>query len=235
VGGGGDINCGFYLLALDRGMKSFLRVMIVVLVGQLISSAALATITIQSVPVGDLDNPNDPLTSNIYGAVNHDHYIGAYETTVGQYTAFLNAVAATDTEGLYNSEMTTDLNVAGIAQNGSPGNYSYSVIGSALHRTTYVSWGDAAHLQIGCKTDSQPERKTLIPPKTAPTRSTEQQSIRHSSRLLVIRAPGGSSQRPASGIRRRTISQRPKVATQMAIGSMGQGQTPLSIQINRPG
>ena len=57
---------------------------------------------------------------------------------------FLNAVAATDTYALYNSSMATDLNAAGISRSGSPGSYTYGVVGSANHPITYVSWGDAA-------------------------------------------------------------------------------------------
>jgi formylglycine-generating enzyme required for sulfatase activity len=64
--------------------------------------------------------------------------------TVGQYTAFLNAVAALDTYSLYNTSMATDLNIAGIARSGVSGSYTYSVIGSANHPVTYVNWGDAA-------------------------------------------------------------------------------------------
>ena len=101
-------------------------------------------VTIDTVPVGNAGNPNDPLTGNLYGGVNYDYRIGTTEVTVGQYTAFLNAVAATDTYFLYNGSMAFDLNIAGIARSGSPGSYSYSVIGSANKPVTYVSWGDAA-------------------------------------------------------------------------------------------
>ena len=101
-------------------------------------------ITIDTVPVGDVGNSDDLTTGNIFGGVNYAYNIGTTEVTVGQYTAFLNAVAATDTYELYNPSMATDLNSAGIAQTGSPGNYSYSLIGSANHPVTWVSWGDAA-------------------------------------------------------------------------------------------
>ena len=51
--------------------------------------------------VGDPGNPNDPLTGAptdygplpVRGAVPHVYGISKYETTIGQYTAFLNAVA----------------------------------------------------------------------------------------------------------------------------------------------
>ncbi|HTQ39852.1 MAG TPA: SUMF1/EgtB/PvdO family nonheme iron enzyme [Pirellulales bacterium] len=97
-----------------------------------------------TVPVGNPGNANDPDTGNVYGGVSYSYSIGTYDVTVGQHTAFLNAVAATDTYSLYNPSMASDGNVAGIQQNGSSGNYTHSVIGSANHPITYVSWFDAA-------------------------------------------------------------------------------------------
>ena len=105
---------------------------------------AAAGVNVSTVTVGTLGNPTDPLTGNQYGSVSYAYNIGKYEVTIGQYAAFLNAVAASDTYGLYNASMGTDLNIAGITQNGSTGNYSYSVVGSPNRPITYVSWGDAA-------------------------------------------------------------------------------------------
>lgn len=110
----------------------------------ILSAQAFAAITIDTVPVGNTGNPNDSNIGNHYGGVTYNYSIGKYDVTVGQYTAFLNAVAATDTYGLYNPSMATDLNVSGIAQNGTSGSYTYSVIGSPNHPITYVSWFDAA-------------------------------------------------------------------------------------------
>src|SRR5262249_21164061 len=42
------------------------------------------------------------------------------------------------------SEMGTNPTIAGIAQNGTSGNFTYSVIGPPNHPITYVSWYDAA-------------------------------------------------------------------------------------------
>ena len=104
-----------------------------------------AGITIDMVNIGNAGNAAD---TTGYGAVSYDHAIGKYEVTIRQYTAFLNAVAATDTYGLYHSNMGTNLNVAGITRSGSPGSYSYSVMNnsgnSANRPITYVSWFDAA-------------------------------------------------------------------------------------------
>jgi formylglycine-generating enzyme required for sulfatase activity len=79
-----------------------------------------------------------------FGAVPYTYRIGVVEVTIGQYTEFLNAVAAKDPYGLYNTMMATTANVAGIERSGSSGSHRYSVIGSALRPITYVSWWDAA-------------------------------------------------------------------------------------------
>lgn len=103
-------------------------------------------VTIEMVTVGNPGNAADATTG--YGAVAYDYRIGKYEVTIGQYAAFLNAVAATDTYSLYNSSMATNLNIAGISQAGSSGSYTYSVINNGGNSTnrpiTYVSWWDAA-------------------------------------------------------------------------------------------
>src|SRR5262245_17983068 len=101
-------------------------------------------VTIETVPVGDVGNPHDPQTGNLYGSVGYAYNIGKYEVTVGQYAAFLNAVAKTDTYSVYNFSMTDSRVIAGIARSGASGSYSYSVIGSANHPIAMVSWGDAA-------------------------------------------------------------------------------------------
>jgi formylglycine-generating enzyme required for sulfatase activity len=94
-----------------------------------------------TVLVGDPGNAAD---STGYGSVNYQYRIGQYEVSLTQYTAFLNAVAATDSYGLYNSIMASNLDIAGISRSGSSGSYNYSVIGSGNRPVTYVSWFDAA-------------------------------------------------------------------------------------------
>jgi formylglycine-generating enzyme required for sulfatase activity len=109
----------------------------------LAAPAGAAPITYQEVTVGNAGNANDT-GGGLIGAVAYDYQIGKYDVTIGQYTAFLNAVAATDTNSLYNSGMGTDLNIAGISQTGGSGSYTYSVLGSANRPITYVSWFDSA-------------------------------------------------------------------------------------------
>src|SRR5262245_41030020 len=113
-------------------MKSFLTFVIL-----LASAVSASAITIETVPVGDVGNANDPATGNLYGGANYAYSIGTYEVTVGQYAAFLNAVAATDTYALYNTRMATDLTIAGIARSGASGSYTYSIIDSPNHPITW--------------------------------------------------------------------------------------------------
>jgi formylglycine-generating enzyme len=108
------------------------------------SGASAGAITIATVPVRDPGNPSDPATGNVYGSVSYEYSIGTTEVTVGQYTAFLNSVATTDTYGLYTTYMQTGAYNPCITRSGTSGSYAYSVIGSANHPVTYVSWGNAA-------------------------------------------------------------------------------------------
>jgi len=116
-------------------------------------------VNIQTVIVGDAGNAADTTT---YGAVTNVFAIGKYEVTIGQYTAFLNSVARTNTNSyivnLWNASMASDLNIAGISRSGSgtlASPYVYSVIGPSgitpagasspgNRPITYVSWFDAA-------------------------------------------------------------------------------------------
>jgi len=122
----------------------------IILLACLAALASASTITIPLVTVGDPGNVADPATG--YGNVNYVYQIAEYDVTIGQYTAFLNAVAETsDPYGLYNTGMALRPLGAfwtlGIAQSGSLGNYSYSVAGSYSQAGNCpifdVSWGDS--------------------------------------------------------------------------------------------
>ena len=105
------------------------------------AASASGDVTIEMVTVGD---PGNAPSAEGLGAVPYTYRIGVYEVTIGQYAEFLNAVAANDTHGLYNTMMASNANVAGIERSGSTGSHRYRVIGSALRPITYVSWWDAA-------------------------------------------------------------------------------------------
>ena len=120
---------------------------ITAVVATLVASLAAADpdITLDWVTVGNALNTADDTG---YGAVDYEYRIGKYEITAGQYAEFLNAVAPTDTYGLYNSSMadsswgTWGCN---IERTGSSGSYSYSVAADWANRpVNYVSWGHAA-------------------------------------------------------------------------------------------
>jgi formylglycine-generating enzyme required for sulfatase activity len=135
------------------------------------------------VTVGNPRNAND---TTGYGAVNYEYQIGKYDVTIGQYRAFLNAVARFDPFLLYNESMATNLNIAGISRSGSIGSYSYDVIGSGNRPITYVSWFDAARFanwmangqptEYGAGSISTTEDGaydlTLVSGGTAPARNT---------------------------------------------------------------
>ncbi len=71
----------------------------------------VSAVTIDTVPVGNAGNGNSVWGR---GAVDYDYRIGKYEVTVGQYIEFLNAITKTDPYGLYNTQMATYLNGAGL-------------------------------------------------------------------------------------------------------------------------
>jgi formylglycine-generating enzyme required for sulfatase activity len=102
-------------------------------------------VTLETVTIGNPGNPNDQdYGSGAFGSVGSPYAMGKYEVTLNQYTAFLNAIAATDTFGLYDPSQGSDLTVRGIARSGVSGSYTYSVIGDGDRPVTYVSWLDAA-------------------------------------------------------------------------------------------
>ena len=90
--------------------------------------------------------------NRICGAVGYTFNMGKFEVTAGQYTAFLNAVAKTDTYGLYNTDMDSSAYGCQITRHGTSGNYTYDFSGRpsgvesdwAIRPVNYVSWGDAA-------------------------------------------------------------------------------------------
>ena len=124
-------------------MKRLNRALVLTLMSWgIMANNASAQITIDAVPVGNAGNANDPTTG--FGAVDYDYSIGTYEVTLNQYTAFLNAVGAADTYGLYRTAMGSDPRIMGITRSGAPGNYTYSVLGSGARPVTYVTWYSAA-------------------------------------------------------------------------------------------
>ena len=91
-------------------------------IGLLLLPGMASAVSIDWVAVGDPGNADD---TNGYGSVDYAYQMSVYEITNAQYVEFLNAVAATDTYGLYNTGMETS---GGISFSGSSGSYTYSAI-----------------------------------------------------------------------------------------------------------
>jgi sulfatase modifying factor 1 len=111
--------------------------------------------SVDFVTVGNPGNaPDTRYNSMSVGSVNYAYQIGKYEVTAGQYTEFLNAVAKSDPNGLYDLAMgdpsgmpnsgDQDLG-ANIQRSGSSPNYSYSVALDWANRpVNNVTFWDAA-------------------------------------------------------------------------------------------
>ena len=118
----------------------------------LCTTNASHAITIDWAIVGDIGNADAEDT--IVGGVDYEYRISKHEVTNSQYAEFLNATAATDTFGLYTTEMGSQT-WGGITRSGSSGSYSYSVKSDAVGQgpggsdytyankpVVYVSWYD---------------------------------------------------------------------------------------------
>ncbi len=105
--------------------------------------------TTMDLPLMAVGNPGNVADTRYYetpgyGAVDYAYNIGKFEVTAGQYTEFLNAVAATDSYGLYDTKMTDDSHGCQIQRGGASGSYTYSVATDWEDRpVNYVNWGDS--------------------------------------------------------------------------------------------
>jgi sulfatase modifying factor 1 len=133
------------------------------------ASSAFASIEIDTSYVGDIGNTAD---ASGYGAVGYGYSVGTYEVTNSQYVSFLNATAATDTHGLYNSSMNSSSH-GGISQSGSSGSFSYSVkAGMGNKPVNYVSFWDAARFTNYLTTGGTESGVYNLGGVTAPTNNT---------------------------------------------------------------
>lgn len=106
-----------------------------------------AQIVIQTVPIGNLGNANDPMSdvgegTRPFGGVAYAYGMGTTEVTNAQYAAFLNAVARSDPNSLYNANMAGSL--GGIVRTGTAGSFLYSTIsGRENNPVNYVTFWDS--------------------------------------------------------------------------------------------
>lgn len=122
-------------------------------VATVLAATTAYAITMDTVPVGNPGNAGELSGAGaggyapdaIVGAVDYTYNIGTYEVTSAQYVEFLNAVAASDPYGLYNTYMWSHDYGCKIQRSGSSGSYAYSVAADRADRpVNYVSWYDAA-------------------------------------------------------------------------------------------
>ena len=106
-------------------------------------STAHGTVTIPTVPVGNIGNAPEPTVLGPFGGVSYQYNIGATEVTNAQYAAFLNAVAYDDANSMYNTNMAGAF--GGITRSGPIGAFTYSTIaGRENNPVNFVSFWDAA-------------------------------------------------------------------------------------------
>ncbi len=123
----------------EARMNGVVRFVAMILAVVACGSAARA-IDVQTVPVGNPGNAGElpgagvggTGEDRICGAVNYAYRIGTVEVTAGQYVEFLNAVAVTDSYGLYHSAMDSDLFGCQITQHGVSGGYWYDFSGGGV-------------------------------------------------------------------------------------------------------
>ncbi|MEQ1854097.1 MAG: SUMF1/EgtB/PvdO family nonheme iron enzyme, partial [Chthoniobacteraceae bacterium] len=105
---------------------------------------------LEFVTVGNLTNSNDTIDGNnetggnqFFGAVSTSFQMGKYEVTNDQYAEFLNAVAMTDPNGLYDPAMGNNAN-GGIIREGYSGRYVYvTKLGMRFKPVLFVKWHSA--------------------------------------------------------------------------------------------
>lgn len=95
----------------------------------LLAAHVAAAGDLEFVRVGDAGNPADfRYEPNGRGSVAYEFDIAKFEITTTQYVEFLNAIARTDTNGVYRPDMGNPLEGGcGILRSGPAGNRSYSV------------------------------------------------------------------------------------------------------------
>jgi len=145
--------CSEKAFSKRRSKMKTQSILVLVMVCVLLAlNSGTQAVTIDWVTVGNAGNIADTEVMSDgttgYGSVGYEYQIGKYEVTAGQYTEFLNAVAATDTYGLYNSDMWEedpwgDFGCK-IQQSGSSGSYTYSVAADWANRpVNYTSFYDS--------------------------------------------------------------------------------------------
>jgi sulfatase modifying factor 1 len=140
---------GWNLLTSSAFLQTLLALFVLILSASLtMVSTASATVVTDWVRVGDPGNLEDTELkvdgTQGYGAVDYAFKLGKYEVTNSQYVQFLNTVASSDPNQLYDPGMAVTV-WGGIRRVGADGNYTYSVRSNKGNKpVNYVSFFDAA-------------------------------------------------------------------------------------------
>lgn len=127
---------------MRQPFQAFLRAALFAALAWLPAAPAFA-LDLDWVVVGAPGNACNPSGSGCYGSVAEVYEIARYEVTNAEYAEYLNAVAASDPNGLYNPGMHEDV-TAGISRSGTPGSFVYTVKpGFERKPVIYVSLWDA--------------------------------------------------------------------------------------------
>ena len=109
------------------------------------ASVASAQVAIDFTTVGNPGNAGDPNAFD-RGGVAYEYRIGRFEVTNEQYAAFLNIVAASDPNGLFNPNMGSNPR-GGITRSGTDGSFTYAVRPNMGNKpVNFVSFFDAARM-----------------------------------------------------------------------------------------
>lgn len=136
-------------------------------VSALIASVVYAEVSFEWAIVGNPGNPPDPLNTGLIdtiGTVEETYLISRNEVTNAQYVEFLNAVASTDSNGLFSPNMESNPR-GGIVRTGMSGSFAYSTKPNMEDKpVNYVSYLDAMRfvnwLQNGQPSGSQSSSTT---------------------------------------------------------------------------
>lgn len=118
-----------------QNIRSVARCVIAAVATLYAATAAAGPLGMDFVTVGNPGNTGKFVSgtagSGTFGAVSSTFDIGKTEVNNSNYTAFLNAVAASDPYALYNTQMSNS--IGGITRSGSSGSFTYAV---------KAGWGD---------------------------------------------------------------------------------------------
>jgi len=102
-------------------------------------AAESMAVEIDWVTVSGQGNGCDLKPQGCFGKVDYAYRVGKYEVTNAQYAEFLNAVASTDTHGLYSGTMGSGM--GGIVRTDSQSGYSYAaIVGRESKPVNFVSF-----------------------------------------------------------------------------------------------